>query len=534
MYTENELNKSWKWILGLVSALLLLPQLAMRELTNTEALYGTVARNAVESGNYLNTLAYGRQLDEGLLYPWIINFFGTLGINEFTIRLPSILGLAIMIYCAAYITYKYAGRQSAIVAGTCMLSSIAAVKMGSRGEENILGAAMISTAWLCWYQYSRNQKKWFKAWFYSLLLVSLAVYFMGLHSVFLFYLPLFFLKKPTNVRKRLFHPPHFKALAAVLALHFLVYLAYTNLSDKNAQTIGLTFPTGATDHYLWDLFSFPFEALLWLMPWTFFSWPAFCGSFTAMEKEPQLFHFLRTISITLFICFWFIPDSDSMTLLPVLLPVSIMTGLHYQILVRRYHTHIRKLIRFTLALLILVNFAWLIFFGLNYSGMLNITISQTWTIINIVISLLAILLSIFLLIKGREYPVWLKIMCTVVIGHWCIITYKSIPFDRKSTLTEVATDLTKNIPVGTDVYNFTTKKHFAVMFYTKRPVIQVESEMDNSKNKLPATIYVIAGDKKPFKITKDPAFYKWEALSELLRSKDGDEFKAWKGIQRTP
>ena len=520
-------------MLGLVSALLLLPQLAMRELTNTEALYGSVARKAVESGNYLNTMAYNRQLDDGLLYPWMVNLFGVLGINEFTLRLPSILGLGIMIYIAAYITYKYAGRQSAIVAGTCMLSSIAAVKMGTRGEENILGAAMVSAAWLCWYQYSRSQKKWFKAWFYSLLLVSAAIYFMGIHSVFLFYLPLFFLKKPTNVRKRLFHPPHFKALGVVFLLHFLIYLAYTNLIDKNAQTFSLAFPAGATDHYLWDLFSFPFEAVLWLMPWTFFSWPAFCGSFTAMEKEPQLFHFLRTITITLFICFWFIPDSDSMTLLPVLLPISIMTGLHYQILVRRYHVQIRKLIRFTLAVFILINFAWLIFFGLNYSGMLNITISQIWTIINIFISLLAILLSVFLLLKGREYPVWLKIMCTVVIGHWCIITYKSIPFDRKSTQKEVATHLTEKIPSETSIYNFTGKSHFAIMFYTHHKVIQVSQEMDNTQKKLPEIIYVIAGDKKPFEITKDPAFYKWEKLSETVINKDGDKFRAWKGIRRT-
>ncbi|MCM8528592.1 MAG: glycosyltransferase family 39 protein, partial [Lentisphaeraceae bacterium] len=168
MYTENELNHSWKWILGTVSALLLLPQLAMKELTKSEALYGLMARNANQSGNIFSTIAGGQPVNEGHLYPWIVNFFGMFGVNEFTIRLPSIMGLAIMIFIAAYITYKYAGRQSAIVAGTCMLSTYAAVLMGTRGEENMLGAAFLSLAWVLWFEISRNKKEWFKAWVLSL------------------------------------------------------------------------------------------------------------------------------------------------------------------------------------------------------------------------------------------------------------------------------------------------------------------------------------------------------------------------------
>ena len=59
MYVENELNRSWKWILGIAGALLLLPQLAMPELTASEALYGMIARNAFETGDILNTSDVG-------------------------------------------------------------------------------------------------------------------------------------------------------------------------------------------------------------------------------------------------------------------------------------------------------------------------------------------------------------------------------------------------------------------------------------------------------------------------------------------
>ena len=83
MYVENELNKSWKWILGIASALLLLPQLAMPELTSSEALYGLIARNANLSGDLFSTAPQGHEVNHGHLYPWLVSFFGIFGVNEF-------------------------------------------------------------------------------------------------------------------------------------------------------------------------------------------------------------------------------------------------------------------------------------------------------------------------------------------------------------------------------------------------------------------------------------------------------------------
>jgi 4-amino-4-deoxy-L-arabinose transferase-like glycosyltransferase len=536
MYVENELNRSWKWILGIAGALLLLPQLAMPELTASEALYGMIARNAFDTGDIFSTVAQGQAIQKGHLFPWLVNFFGIMGVNEFTIRLPSILALTIMIAGAAFVTYKYGGRKSAIVAGICMLSSYAAVMMGTRGEENMFGAAFLSLSWLCWFQLSRN-KNWFKAWLYSLGLVSIAAFSLGYYVFFMFYIPLMFLRKPTDIRKRIFLLPHFKSLAIIVCLHFIIFLIVSNLDSSSAPDLGISLRE--TEHYTSGLFNFPFSAAILLLPWIFFSWPPYCAAFEAMEKDHVLFHFLRTVTVSLFITFWIIPDSSPISLLPVLPALAIMTGLHYQILVRRYHIPIRVLVRFVLGVLVLVNSGWLILFGLKLSQMggesINeIAISRAWLIMNTAICTAAIILSVFLLVKGRQYSVWLKIMCMVVMGHWCIITYNSIPFEGNATNKEIGIQLSKEIDKNSEVINFKRKRpHHQVMFHLNRKVIHYDVINSPQKNyTFPDQVYVIGDNKAPTALTNNPADYQWEAISELLQGEKGF-YQAWKGTKST-
>ena len=520
----------------MISALLLLPQLAMRELKSSEALFGMIARNANLTGNIFSTVAEGQPVNEGHLYPWIVNIFGMFGVNEFTVRLPSIMGLAIMIFAAAYITYRYAGRQSAIVAGTCMLSTMAAVKMGTRGEENMLGSAFLALGWVCWFEFSRGKKDWFKAWLISLCMISLAAFCLGYYVFILFYIPLFFLRKPTDVKKRVFHLPHFKALAIIIMAHFVIYLFAINLGANANSQLDLGFTFTDSDNYTSDLFTFPFTAAFYLLPWTFFSWPAYCAAFEPMEKDSVLFHYYRTVTFTMFILFWIIPDSSPLALLPILVPLSIMTGLHYQILVRRHHIPIRKLIRFIFVCLVAVNAGLLIFFLIKLTGVVNIRaidniiLSRQWVIINIIISSLAIVLSIFLLLKGKEYPVWVKIICMVVMSHWCLITFDSMPKDGRSSVKEIGTKLSEEIPVDAQVINLTHHANLPVMFYLNRDVVKFTKPFDTEKDLMPETVYLIGNEERPV-ISNDQSYYKWSRISETLLGEKGI-YQAWKGVKQ--
>jgi len=537
MYTENELNHSWKWLLGIVSGLLLLPQLAMKELTSSESFYGLIARSANESGNIFSTVAQGQAVEAGHLYPWIVNFFAMFGVNEFTIRLPSIMGLAIMIFTAAFITYRYSGRQSAIVAGTCMLSTMAAVKMGTRGEENMLGGAFLALAWVIWFEFSRSKKDWFKGWLYGLLMASLSAFCLGYYVFILFYIPLFFLRRPTDIRKRVFHLPHFKALGLVIFAHFIIYLIFINLGADTSSQLSLGLKIRETDNYTSGLFNFPFTAALYLLPWTFFSWPAYCTAFEPMEKDPILFHFYRTVAFSLFIVYWLVPDSSPLSLIPVLVPIAIMTGLHYQILVRRHHLQIRKLIRFIFVCLVAVNIGLLIFFGLKFTGIVdialikNLAITRDWVLINITISSLAIVLSIFLLLRGKGYPVWIKIMCMVVMGHWCTIAINSLPSDGRSSAKEIGHLLSEKIPKDAEVFNMTKDHSHSIMFYLDRNILYFSESLNTETDQVPEEVYVIANEERPTSLTNDTSYYKWTPLSEAILGDKG-MFQAWKGVKQ--
>ena len=537
MYTEKELNHSWKWLLGIVSGLLLLPQLAMKELTSSESFYGLMARSANETGNIFSTVSQGQAAQAGHLYPWIVNFFGMFGVNEFTIRLPSIMGLAIMIFTAAFITYKYSGRQSAIVAGTCMLSTMAAVKMGTRGEENMLGGAFLALGWVIWFEFSRTKKDWFKGWLYGLLMASLSAFCLGYYVFFLFYIPLLFLRRPTDIRKRVFHLPHFKALGLVIFAHFIIYLIFINLGADTSSQLSLGLVLRETDNYTSGLFSFPFTAALYLLPWTFFSWPAYCTAFEPMEKDPILFHFYRTVAFSLFIVYWLIPDSSPFALIPVLVPIAIMTGLHYQILIRRHHIPIRKLIRFIFVCLVAVNIGLLIFFGIKSTGIFdiaainNVFISNDWILVNIIISSLAIALSIFLLLKGKEYPVWIKIMCMVVMSHWSLIAVNSLPSDGKASPKDIGYQLSQNIPQNAVVINMTRERNYSIMFYLNRKVNIFTEALNTEKDELSETVYVISNEDRPINLTNDTSYYRWTAVSEAILGDKG-MYQAWKGVKQ--
>ena len=533
MYVENELNKSWKWILTLAGALLLLPQLAMREVTSSEAIYGLMAQHAHFTGNIFSTVTQGELVEEGHLFPWLVNLFSIFGASEFTVRLPSVLGLTIMIFTAAYVTYQYGSRQSAIVAGTCMLSTVAAVKMGTRGEENILAASFISAAWLIWFHYSRKRKMWFQAWFYSLAITSLAAFSSGYYSFLIFYLPMFFMRKPTDIRKRIFHAPHFRAVATIIGLHFIIYLIAINVTANRDQSVNLGLNIMLREYSSSNFINFPFTALFLLLPWTFFSWPAFCEAFKTMEKEPILFHTLRTIVLSLFIICWFLPGSSPIYILPVLVPIAIMTGLHYQILIRRHHTHLRKLIRFTFAVTVIVNIGWLAFFALNFFGTMNINITEKWIFLNSGIAIMAILLAVFMLLKGREYPVWLKIMCMVVLGHWSIITYDSIPKDGIASAKLIGKILNEKIPQDSLVYNLTGQMNSKIMFYIDRRIKFLDEELNADEVDLPATVYVVTSKNKPTSLTSNPAQFKWKPISNSIIGERGP-YQAWLGTLKSP
>ena len=588
LYVEKELGSRWKWVLFWSFIILLLPQLPFREINSKEAQFGSIAQQFYQSGNFFTAIMQGAEVDISLLPAWLIHLFSYGFPDEVAIRLPTILALAATTTLVAAFTRKHAGRQSAIVAGVCFMSSIIAVRHGARGDSNMITVFFIVCAWLVFYEFSREKNDWSKAWLYSLLLITAGVLSGGYKCFFYFYVPLIFLRRPTDVRKRMLQKHHLTAIGVLAAIFFLYWLSIKFLM-KDQRTILETLNLNnliTTDfipkdksllkHYV----LYPFQCIYWFLPWTFFVWPSFCAAFVPMEKKPYLFQYLRTIAVSLFLCFWVLPWGTVEDLIPLLGPLAIMTGMHYQILVRRHHMVLRRVADIILSVVIIVSPALAAFFISDLINFADFTQSATSALVNSVLCVTCLPVAIFAMYKGRlTYPVWTRLLSAVVLFHWCYNAYNVAKEHNKISRKKNAEILAVNIPHEATVYNHTLTYNQVEMLYLKRSVtkvilkketvhqvkegenystlayryygnkeefqrlIKANSDLESGfsfrvptgtkiKIPLPETIYVIAGDKRPIDITENAADYDWEPISKPVISRDGETMQSWKGTKR--
>lgn len=539
MYKEKDLNKSWKWLLAFASCAVLLPQLSIIELQNSEAVYGHLARGVQHNQSLFFPSYYGETTSVLPVYPALIAFFDLFLSTDIAVRMPSILGMIMMIYAAAYMAYRHQTRLSAIVSGACMMSSLIAVNLAAKGSANILGSAFIAVGWCLWFEFSRYKKDWRKAWIFACSFSLLAFFTFGFKGVLYFFLPIFFLRRPTDVRRRFLHPTFLSTFAVMLLCIILYYILNHNIKlSNNIDSFGLLSGESLfSEVYFSSFLKFPFEAILYFLPWTFLSWPAFCEAFGAMEKDRILFHVFRTLSLSLFILVWLLPGTQVEDLLPTLVPMSIMTGMHYQILIRRHHLVLKTLTSWIFKIVLTISVAMLGFFLYNIKTLEQILIGKTFLIVNSILLIISILVCIFFIAKGkRYYPIWLRMIFATLCFQWCFLSIKSIPKMTHSTKKRIGHKINKQIPqeVKTVYYYFPElplrESHAQLLYIDGRMILNISEQLEEKE--APQEIYLISNKEKPTAITNDPSFYIWEELPEVAINNEGIQYQLWKGLRR--
>ena len=538
MYKEKDLNKSWKWLLILASCAVLLPQLSIIELHNDEAVFGHLARGIQYNQSLFFPSYYGETTSILPLYPSLIAFFDLFLSTDVAVRIPSVLGMTMMIYAAAYMAYRHQSRLSAIVSGACMMSSLIAVNLAAKGSANILGSAFIAVGWCVWFEYSRYKKDWQKAWIFACLFSLMAFFTFGFKGVLYFFLPIFFLRRPTDVRKRFLHPTFLGIFATMLLFIVLYYILNHNIKlSNNISSFSLLSGENLfSEVYFSNFIKFPFQALIYFLPWTFLSWPAFCEAFNAMEKDRILFHVCRTLSVSLFLLVWLLPGTQVEDLLPTLVPMSIMTGMHYQILIRRHHLVLKTLTSWIFKIVLTISIAMIGFFLYNIKSLEEILIGKTFLIVNSILLVLSILICAFFIAKGkRYYPIWLRMIFATLCFQWCFLSIKSIPNMQHSTKKRVGHKINKQLPEDQrTVYYYLPElalsRSHAQLLYVDRMVINIPEQL--AEETAPTEIYLVSGKQKPTAITNDPSFYIWEEIKIGKVNNDGIEYHLWKGIKR--
>ncbi len=313
----------------------------VEELRRGEAFVGTVAREMAVNRDFLHTTFQGTEVRTFPLYPALVALCsGLRGPSTFTVRLPSALAvLFTAVICGLFVARRQ-GRLAGIVTSSMILSTFACLRAGQRAEvgqraqaETLLMLWM-TCAWLSWYVFGQERKRWGRAWAFAMLFVFLGTMTVGTRAIAYFYTPFLFLKLPVRGRRRLLQPYHMVALAGFGLALVLWHKASPGqpFMPWNAEQLG-SVPDGGLFE---DRLLFPLKTALYLMPWTALAWTPFCVAFRSVERSPVLFHYLRSLIVSLFVVGWLIPWASPLVLLSALPGLAILTGCHFEILIRRY------------------------------------------------------------------------------------------------------------------------------------------------------------------------------------------------------
>jgi len=346
-YIEQTPRRRFFLLLPLCFVACYLVNIWLVELRRGEAFVGTVAREMAVSRDFLHPTFQGSGVQTFPLYPALVALCSGMGNpSTLTVRLPSALAvLATALVCGLFVA-KRQGRLAGIVTGSMVLLNLACLRagqraeVGSRAQAETLLMLWLTCAWLSWYTLGQERKRWGLAWTVAMAFVFLGTMTVGARAVAYFYAPFLFLKHPVRGRRRLLQPYHMVALAglAVVVILWLRAAPGQPFMPWNAEQLGYDHGGGL----LRDRLLFPLKAALYLMPWTALAWTPFCVAFRPVERLPVLFHYLRTQVVSLFFVAWLMPWSSPLVLLPVLPAVAILTGCHFEILIRRHKRSLER------------------------------------------------------------------------------------------------------------------------------------------------------------------------------------------------
>ena len=528
MFVEANHPKRWVSISVLTFLILTIPNSWLPELSEAEATNTLIAKEILENGDYFLTRLQGSPTSVPPLTAWLLSgIFKVLPVTEFTIRLVGITSLGLLTTLCGVISYRSAGPTGSAATIAATMSSYVAIKQGILGDENMLFCLLVNASWFAWYIFGREQRHWLYAWFFAHILVFLAILAVGIKAIFFFYFPLFFLRRPLNVWLRLRQVDHILS-ATVLCLSIILWIITTPYQIENVIRFFREFEHHEpSTNYLLQLFIFPISSLLSYTPWVFLAWPAYCVAFQPLEKDPILAQFLRTITFSLFFLFWLLPEVKPEILTPLIGPLSILVGLNYETLVRRYGRQLRYLPR---------SICWITLFGVGICCLIILPLKDFGEFLLLRYSLLlcitflslSIVMAVTILRARFNIRIWFAVIFSIVTFRLAFSSaYQGLcVYDKLSTNRTLGAHLSESLPIDIIVYEMITdKESFSTLsYYLNRPVTKI-----NDVRSLPYhedTVFVLGKDVVPISRNRN-----WFPVSESV-AYDNYQLRMWKGEKR--
>ncbi len=527
MYKEKSPPTQSVVILVSIFCLLTLPLAWLPELGYHEALTAMMTRDLYHGGTFFLPTIMGQPTIHPPLPSWIlavISFFVPTG--ELTVRLVGILSLAGLAGLAAHMVYPVGKAQAAGVAAASVVSSVIALHMGIMGTGDMLFAALICASWFTFYHLSREHKQWLYAWFCSHLLVCLAMLAGGPKAIFYFYLPLFFMRRPIHVLRRMRQRDHMISLLFLVCALIAWLVMVPNVSQNVVRFFRDFEPQQATAGYLLRFLRFPFRAILAFMPWPFLAWPAFCLAFRPLEKDATLAQFCRTVVWAVFFCFWLLPDGKISSLLPLIGPLGVLTGLSYHLLARRHGKTLLMLPRLlawaTIVGAVLASGYAAIFMDGVVEG-----IGVGTAYFTVFLLMTAVGLAIFILRRPRFGPIWLVTLLAIAVLHLVWVSSHNVRQRLYASEHRFAGQgLSQAIPPEIRVYALLPgdDRQPRLFFYVDRHVVRVQQVEEVPRE--PEVVYLVTAEVRPISAVRE-----WVTAGEPVQV-EGREFRLWRGTLR--
>ena len=324
-----------------------------------------------------NTVAHGEQIPFTYpLFPWLTAILHKTGLSlELCMRMLSIGSVAALMVLVWEAGRRAKDIQTGMVAAAMMCSSLIIIEKATDGYPHFTGLLLLFSAWLSWFTFGVARGQWNKAWIVSFFFCSLVFLTIGWHGVLLFLFPLIFMRRPMTVWPKLRKPGFFLGVAMLMGV-ILLWTIPRVMASESSPFKNIVFNLDSND-YLHYILTYPFALFARYLPWSLIAWPAFCVAYFPLDKNPIFSRFLRTIVISIFFLIWFAPFSDARDFILIAPALSVLCGINYWLLVRRYGHQFHKLYSYLLYGLILFAAGIILFYILPESVLMKIPYLQS-------------------------------------------------------------------------------------------------------------------------------------------------------------
>ena len=457
---------------------------------------------------------------------------------EMTTRFLSLigaLGLAIIAFAVTAATRK--NLSAGACAAAMVITSLLMIDRVPDGFSTTLFALVIFSGHLLWYYFAAVRGDWAKAWLTGFTACAAGFYLEGVISLIFFLLPLIFMRRPLGIFRRLSNRGVVFGLVILTVVTMLWYLPYHFEGVRIALAIP-RFDLLDTGEYLLHLAGFPWDFALRLFPWALLAWAPYCVSFQTLDDTPMFSRFLRTLFLANFFLLWIIPLDEVRVWIILIPPLAMMTGLNYELAVRRYGNLFRKLGNiFAAVLLPGAGILQLLFFLLPSDMFaetmlflerpLDFSDSFGRMVLGAVSGAMLLLLALRLWQMREKPPIW----CYYVIIAWApLLVYYNIiqpyqnqerpRYERGEILrSALQQDGAENVQL---VYKYNIQDLFAESVYMNKAVCKINNLAMLPQAEVP-TVYLLAP------AFPDCAERNWRSLLPQPLSIRGHKFNLWRG-----